>query len=89
MCLWVRVVDGKSIWYNDSLISEIGFCQMLFQHRMRWSYGFFLSVYLYDGLQPMNTWFSTRGLKVCNGRRKASLTNGAGITECQPVEEWK
>lgn len=20
--LWVRVVDGKSIWYNDSLISE-------------------------------------------------------------------
>ena len=30
---------------------------------------------------------STRELKVYNGRRKASLTNGAGITGCQPVEE--
>ena len=31
--------------------------------------------------------FSTRELKVYNGRRKASLTNGAGITGCQPAEE--
>ena len=28
----------------------VRFCQMLFQHLMRWSYGVFLSVYLYGGL---------------------------------------
>ena len=38
---------------------------------------------------PMNTWFLTKKLKVYNGRKKASSTNGAGITGCQPVEEWK
>ena len=29
----------------------------------------------------------TKELKVYNGRKKASLTNGAGITGCQPVKE--
>ena len=37
--------------------------------------------------KPMNTRFSTKELKLYNGRKKASLTNGAGITGCQPVEE--
>ena len=37
----------------------------------------------------MNNWFSTNELKLYNGRKKASLTNDAGITGCQPVEEWK
>ena len=38
---------------------------------------------------PMNTWFLTKKLKIYNGKKKASSINGADITGCQHVEEWK
>ena len=37
----------------------------------------------------MNTWFLTKKPKLCNGKKKASSTNGVGITGCQHVEEYK
>ena len=37
---------------------------------------------------PMNTLFLTKKLKLC-GKKKASSTNGAGITECQHVKDCK
>ena len=53
---------------------------------------------LYNGIESRirilihtrtNTWFLTKKLKVYNGKKKASSTNGAGITGCQHVEECK
>ena len=38
---------------------------------------------------PINTWFLTKMLKIYNGQKKASSTNGAGINECQHVENEK
>ena len=37
----------------------------------------------------MNTWFLKKMLKVYNGKKNSSSTNGAGISGCQLVEEWK
>ena len=38
---------------------------------------------------PINTWFLSKKPKLYNGKKKASSTNGAGITECRNVEEYK
>ena len=35
----------------------------------------------------MNTLFLTQNLKLYNGKKNASSTNGAGITGCQYVQE--
>lgn len=43
MGLWVRVVDGKSIWYNDSLISEIEYLRSFWVN-----FFFLLSILLRD-----------------------------------------
>ena len=37
----------------------------------------------------MDTWFLTKKLKLYNGKKKASSTNGVGITGCQHVEQCK
>ena len=40
---------------------------------------------------PLNTWFLTKKQKkpISNGKKKAYLTNGAGITGYQYADEWK
>ena len=38
---------------------------------------------------PTNTWFFCKKLKLYNGNKKASSTNGARVTGCQRAEEWK
>ena len=38
---------------------------------------------------PLNIWFSRKKQKIRNRKKTAYLTNGAGITGYQHVEEWK
>ena len=42
-------------------------------------------------LQHTDTWFLTKKWKPkqCNGEKKPSSTNGAGLTRCLHVEEYK
>ena len=36
---------------------------------------------------PSNTWFLTKNQKILNGKKKSYLTNGAGITRYQHIDE--
>ena len=72
--LYYKITVLKTVWYWHKN-REVNLCNQIWDPD--------ISLQTYEHL------ILTRELKVYSGRRIASLTNGVGITWCQPVEEWK